>query len=248
MRPLPLVIAHSGCMGSPENSREHLERAIAAGADLAELDLRLTGDGRVVCSHNPEIPAPGGQTLAIADFEARELAEAARELGGELLDLETAFGLIAGSPCLLNLDAKEPEAAIAAAQLARRLDLSDSILFSGLHEADARRVKGALHGTRYLLNADLILPRSGYGAREIRAACGIAEELGCCGINLDWRAATEALMGWTRARCVPVLLWTADEETDMRAALSLGPFSLTTNRPDRLVRLVEAAGELWRKQ
>ncbi|MDP3177792.1 MAG: glycerophosphodiester phosphodiesterase family protein, partial [Spirochaetaceae bacterium] len=110
-RPFPLVTAHSGCMGSPENGREHIERALAAGADIVELDIRLSGDGRVVLSHDDCVERADGRRLIIRERRADELRAAALAAGAELLELDEAFDLLAAAGVVLNLDAKEPEAA-----------------------------------------------------------------------------------------------------------------------------------------
>jgi glycerophosphoryl diester phosphodiesterase len=237
-RAYPLVTAHSGCMGSPPNGREHIARALAEGADVVELDIRLASDGKVVLSHEDTISGGRSDGLLIAGHASAELAEAAASRGGELLDLDLALDILAGADCVINLDAKGPEAAMAAAVSARRRGIEWRILFSGLGAPEARAVRRGLPDFRCLLNADLLLPASGYGEEEIRAACSALTECGCCGLNLDWRAASRALMDYARPRCIPVLLWTVDEEADMQEALGLEPYSITTNRPDILGRLL----------
>ncbi len=48
------VIAHRTCpLDAPENSREGIAFAAAAGADVVEIDLRLSRDGVPVLSHDP---------------------------------------------------------------------------------------------------------------------------------------------------------------------------------------------------
>jgi glycerophosphoryl diester phosphodiesterase len=238
IRPYPLVTAHSGCMGEAPNSRKHLGRALEEGADIVELDIRLSADGHVVLSHDESVPIPGGESLPIARHGWKELSGEARGHGVDLLDLEEALDLVAGSGCAINLDAKEAAAASAAASLARGRGVEDSIIFSGLGEAEARLVRESLPDFRCLLNADLLLPVSGYGEAELRAICRCLTESGCCGINIDWRAAGVPLMEYARRRCIPVLLWTIDTEDDLRKALELQPYSITTNRPDLLVGIL----------
>jgi glycerophosphoryl diester phosphodiesterase len=220
-----------------------MRRALEAGSDIVELDIRLSADGRVVLSHDESLPTPGGEGLRIADHSWRNLEEEARAQGTELLDLEAAFDFLAVSGCAINLDAKEPEAALAAAALARGRGVGDSIIFSGLGETEARLLRESLPDFRCLLNADLLLPASGYGEDELRAIYRSLTESGCCGINIDWRAAGAPLMEYARRRCIPVLLWTIDTEKELAEALELRPYSITTNRPDLLVGMLEEGGK-----
>lgn len=237
----PLVTAHSGCMGTRPNSREHVMRALSSGADVVELDIRLSSDGRVVLSHDEGASGPDGRLGAFRDLSWETIRSFAAEGDSKerILDLDEALDLLAGAPAAVNLDAKEPEAAMAAAAVARRRGMADSVFFSGLEPAAAAAVREGLRGFARLLNADSILPRTGYRAESMREALRIARDCGCCGLNLDFRAATEALISYAHPRCLPVSLWTVDATEDMERALRLGPYSLTTNRPDLLVKLIE---------
>jgi glycerophosphoryl diester phosphodiesterase len=52
----PLVVAHRGASSShPENTLEAFDAAIAAGAEIVELDVRLSADGVAVVMHDPEV-------------------------------------------------------------------------------------------------------------------------------------------------------------------------------------------------
>ena len=52
----PLIIAHRGyCQFAPENTLPSFKRAIAAGADLVELDYHSAKDGKLVVIHDEEL-------------------------------------------------------------------------------------------------------------------------------------------------------------------------------------------------
>lgn len=54
---MTLVIAHRGASrAEPENTIAAFERAVAMGADGIELDVRRTGDDRLVVHHDPRLP------------------------------------------------------------------------------------------------------------------------------------------------------------------------------------------------
>src|SRR5439155_21593183 len=54
----PSVVAHRGAsLAYPENTVEAFEGAIAAGADVVELDVRLTADGVPVILHDLDVGA-----------------------------------------------------------------------------------------------------------------------------------------------------------------------------------------------
>jgi glycerophosphoryl diester phosphodiesterase len=79
----PLVIAHRGYSAiAPENTLPAFERALAAGADLVELDYHHSRDGALVVLHDPTLDRTtdatnrwGGHSLKISDRPLVELRE-----------------------------------------------------------------------------------------------------------------------------------------------------------------------------
>jgi len=77
----PLVIAHRGySLVAPENTLPAFERALAAGADLVELDYHHSKDGHLVVIHDGTLDRTtdavarwGGQDLRVADRTLEEL-------------------------------------------------------------------------------------------------------------------------------------------------------------------------------
>ena len=67
----PLITAHSGCMGTPQNSLASVEKGIACGADFIEVDLNFTEDGTPVLSHDKP---KGGEALIASLADARSLS------------------------------------------------------------------------------------------------------------------------------------------------------------------------------
>lgn len=66
------VIAHrAGAAEAPENTIAALERAIAAGADMAEVDIQMTADGVLIAVHDDNLVRTTGldQNVAEVDFE-----------------------------------------------------------------------------------------------------------------------------------------------------------------------------------
>jgi glycerophosphoryl diester phosphodiesterase len=52
----PVVVAHRGASSThPENTLESFEAALSAGAQMVELDVRLTADGVPVVLHDPDV-------------------------------------------------------------------------------------------------------------------------------------------------------------------------------------------------
>lgn len=65
---LPEIVAHRGASRErPENTLAAFERAVALGADGAELDVHRTADGVIVVHHDPAIEGAGPITALTAE-------------------------------------------------------------------------------------------------------------------------------------------------------------------------------------
>ena len=69
----PSVIAHRGVhsTGATENTMEAFELALAAGAEMIELDVRRSGDGALAILHDHERAGVALDSCSYAEFEQR---------------------------------------------------------------------------------------------------------------------------------------------------------------------------------
>lgn len=100
------VVAHRGYSSAfPENSLESYERAIAAGADVVEIDLRHSRDRTVVCHHDATTEGANIADLSLHELTARGVVA-----------LSDVLPRLLGRVCLL-FDLKLPTLDLAAAAL-----------------------------------------------------------------------------------------------------------------------------------
>jgi len=67
-----LIVAHRGAWGdAPQNSLQALTAAIEAGCDMAELDVRRTGDGHLVAVHDARVGGAAVGALTLDEVRAR---------------------------------------------------------------------------------------------------------------------------------------------------------------------------------
>ena len=118
----PLVLGHRGSTshGCRENSVEGVVAALATGADGVEVDVRLSLDGVLVCSHDAVVTTHLGRELEVSATTASELA--ARSAGGRLATLrEVVTALQAGPAGHLVVEAKPVADQVGAFRTARAL-------------------------------------------------------------------------------------------------------------------------------
>ncbi len=108
-----LKIAHRGYSDRySENTVPAFRAALAAGADMIELDIHLTRDGRIVVIHDNEIDRTSDGRGLVKDFTLKELREFnfdfRRTSGGQKVGiptLEETIDLVKGH-ALLNIEIK----------------------------------------------------------------------------------------------------------------------------------------------
>jgi glycerophosphoryl diester phosphodiesterase len=84
-----LIIAHRGYSSRyPENSVLAFEKAIDAGADYIETDLRFSLDGTIVCCHDPDLKRIAGRADAIENLKAQDLKNVSLLNGQSILSLQ----------------------------------------------------------------------------------------------------------------------------------------------------------------
>jgi glycerophosphoryl diester phosphodiesterase len=148
----PLVIAHRGfSSAAPENSAVAIRRAVAARADMIELDIRLSGDGVPVVSHDADLLRLVGRSIAIADTDAATLGSIRRPDGtpgaarlAELLPLIGSLGVMFD----IKVDTDAALAALLAA--ADRAGLGERAVYGVRSSAAAERLARLRPQTRRL--------------------------------------------------------------------------------------------------
>jgi glycerophosphoryl diester phosphodiesterase len=220
-----LAIAHRGDpIAHTENTSAAFAAAIAAGADMIELDVRCTSDGEAVVVHDATLDRLWGVAKRVVDLRADDV----RALG--ILDLGQALAAIL-EPVQVMVDYEERavvEPALAAVGAAGALG---RCVFSGECYDGHRALRAQ--------------------APEARIACTWTSEMPCPDALLDelgaefWNPSGHVLAGRPdeiermHARGTSVSVWTIDRREDMQLFLDLGVDAVITNRVGDLVGLLE---------
>lgn len=164
------VVAHRTCpLDAPENSREGLAFAATAGADVVEIDLRLSRDGTPVLSHDPWTFRTTWWPLVVGWSPARWLTRLKLKGGSETLPAFTDVLAVLPEGVELALDVKDGRSMGAAIDTAEAAGLLDRMrLWSSHPEAVAVALRRAptrerawLHNTETEAAALAYLRRAG---------------------------------------------------------------------------------------
>ena len=253
----PQLIAHRGGAGlAPENTMAAFRCSVEEwDADMLEMDVRLTADGRVVVIHDETVDRTTDGSGRVRDMtwaEARELdagfrfpsANGSAPWRGRDVRIPLFEEVLEALPGVRMI--VEPKAAEAAGPLVRLIRAAGAerrVLVGAEFEdtrVGARGYAGPWGASRRQVVPFWVLHRFGPAGRwHAPAADGfqLPERSG------RLRVVTPALLRAARAANMPVYVWTVDDPADMRRLLEWGADGIMTDRPDRLAEvLAEVAG------
>ncbi|MDO4173979.1 MAG: glycerophosphodiester phosphodiesterase [Eubacteriales bacterium] len=208
----PLLTAHSGADGTPENSLTFVRYALESGADAIEVDVRREPEsGALVLSH--DAVGRGTQTLLQQALELTAQHAAVR----------------------INCDLKEPGLEQQAAALAGEMGLSGRLIFSGT--VDPMRLRGTQIGMEQIYwNIDEQIPELYQRCRRepawvLQAAeemCAKCARFGIQTINVYEQLATDGFLDILNRHGIGASVWTVNDPARVRHFLLRGVRNITT--------------------
>ncbi|HSM03723.1 MAG TPA: glycerophosphodiester phosphodiesterase [Longimicrobiales bacterium] len=247
----PLLVAHRGGAGlAPENTFEAFRQAVEVfGADMLELDVRLSADGKVVVIHDATVDRTTDGSGRVAEMPWRELQalDAGHRFQGPDGDagfrgrdvrLPLLDDVLDGLPwARLNVEAKCREVAGPLVERIRAHSAEHRVLVAAEHESHriaARGYPGPWGASRSQIVPFLLLHRAPFGSVYTPRVDALQ-------VPERWRGrrlVTRRFVHEAHRRNIPVHVWTVDDPSDMRRLLELGVDGIQTDRPDRLARVL----------
>jgi glycerophosphoryl diester phosphodiesterase len=210
---LPLIIAHRGASTDhPENTIAAFRAAAAAGADLVELDVRVTADHRLAVHHDAHLA------------DGRAIAEtAAADLPDTVPALAAAFDACRGIGVNVEIksDAGETDASDLVVALVAERGHRDDVLVSSFEWAVIERV----HALDPALATALLVVAPAAGDVERVAAEGHRA------LHPWFAAVTADLVQHCHAAGIAVNCWTCDDPERMVEIAAWGIDGICTNDP-----------------
>lgn len=243
---VPLVIAHRGDSARyPENTLPAFEGAVAAGADMVELDVTLSADGHPVVIHDSTLDRTTDGSGPVRHHSLRELqsldAGSWKGLSFRNLTipaLSEVFDLIGGK-IAINIEIKGgPEARRSniealILELVGTYDLHSSVILSSFDYPILRKAR-ELDGRIALA----VLSDEREGRERIREQ---VREVGACAYNPNQKFLDPAMVADLHGKGILVLPWaqSAHNHPDtMKRVLEWGCDGFFANDPAMLAELV----------
>lgn len=202
--------AHTGCMGTKQNSLESIEKGYENGADIIEFDLNFNKNGDAVLSHDDPV-------------------------GGEV-SLEKAFQKVSTYDNLrVNVDVKNDSHLDVVKPLAEKYGIGERIFFTGIHDGFVKSASQT--GVEYYLNVNVEKPRK-HTEEYLLSLVEKVKNAGAIGINFNKKGASKYLAEVFHNNGLLVSIWTVDRKRQMKKMISLSPDNITTRKPDKLRKII----------
>ena len=257
-RSRPLVIAHGDEAGRglyPGNTLLYLRKMVALGVDALEMDLNLTADGRLVLLHDGTLERTTDGKGSVQDKTLEELSglNAAyhwspdgerfpyRDNPLPLVTIDEVFAEFPRTPMIIELKNSDRRAAQVLARSIEKAGCHDRVIVSSFHGGVIRAFRS-------------LCPQVATGATLPEALLFFAAQ--CVFAEKLLRPAYQTMQLPTRYYGLPVYtarfvhaarrchlhiaVWTVNEVEPMKKYTDLGLDGIVTDRPDRLLSILDS--------
>ncbi|WP_314176157.1 glycerophosphodiester phosphodiesterase [Streptomyces winkii] len=250
------VIAHRGASeAAPEHTLAAYRKAIEAGADALECDVRLTADGHLVCVHDRRVNRTSNgrgavSALELADLAALDFGSWKKEGPDEdpyespdqeasdrtsVLTLERLLQLVADAPRPVGLAIETKHPSRWAGQVETRLlelleryrSVVPSVRVMSFSARSLHRIRAAAPYIPTVYLMQLLLPRH----RDGRLPPGVA----IAGPSLRILRAHPEYVQRAHRLGNEVHVWTVNDPEDVELCVRLGVDAVITNRPQEVL-------------
>ena len=242
----PLVIAHaSGTYFGPGNTVEMMRAAVKAGADVIDVDVRLTADGVLVAAHDDAISSDsiGGSSgkRAVSESTYADLLQV--DLGdswagpkrnfplrGKKVRIPTVEQVLTAFPNrLTSLEFKVTGGEASMCTLLRRLNRTRTVYVGSAGDAPVDTFKPLCPEVVTTVTDAMVI--------DMQAARNDPNSTWCAPVPIGqppYRVArsTEEFVRWNHEHGLAVFTWTIDDTATLKTLANVGVDAVYTNRAD----------------
>ncbi len=253
----PLVIAHRGGAGLwPENTLHAFTQAAALGVDVLEIDVQSTRDGQLVVIHDDTVERTAHGTGRIRDLSLAELQQLdagyswsadqgktfpLRGRGIRIPTLAEVFSSLPHLAMIIEIKAHQPAMVAELGRMIRHYHMTSRVLVASFDVEIMREFRrlypeiatsGASQEVRRFYTLHL--------TRLSRVYSPPMESLDVPEYSDGRHIATRRFVNAAHERNLHVHVWTINETDAMQRLLDYGVDGITTDYPDRLLRMLDS--------
>jgi glycerophosphoryl diester phosphodiesterase len=219
-----LRIGHRGAAGhAPENTLAAIQKGIALGVDLVEIDVRRTADGVLVVLHDETVNRTSDGKGRVDRLSLQDVKKFNAENGEQIPTLEEVLSITAGRAGLM-LELKVKGVAQQAVEAVRGAGFRDPVIYASFLHDELTHVRAVDPGASLMV----------LFGRLPQAPVARAIEHGSSHVGLRHDTATRRLVDAFHRADLLVFVYTADRPDDIQHALSVGVDGVISNFPERI--------------
>lgn len=230
----PLISAHTGGGAAPDNTVESFLEGMQSGADIVEIDLRVTADGTVVLLHD--------HSPLLRQFTYEQLNQCERRMQlsaiyehRDIVKFAHILEAVRQNGMKLNLDIKDAETVEPAMQCVLEYGLEEQVFVTGCSDgvtSKYNRIRVVYNTPDELSEQDY----ADYGAFAQRM-CEEAVRNSAYGLNMDYQTCRKELVDLAHAHHLAVWVYTVNSRADLINFIEMGVDAITTREPESLMQL-----------
>ena len=219
-----LRIGHRGAAGhAPENTLAAIQKGIALGVDLVEIDVRRTADGVLVVLHDETVNRTSDGKGRVDRLSLQDVKKFNAGNGEQIPTLEEVLSITAGRAGLM-LELKIKGVAQQAVEAVRGAGFRDPVIYASFLHDELTHVRAVDPGASLMV----------LFGRLPQAPVARAIEHGSSHVGLRHDTATRRLVDAFHRAGLLVFVYTADSPGDIQQALSVGVDGVISNFPERI--------------
>ena len=244
----PLRIAHRGASGrglKPENTLLAFEQAIEIGVDVIEVDVRITGDGKLIVLHDPSLDRTTDRSGLVRDMPYDSVFEANAGEGEKVPLLRDVLDLARNRVQVL-IELKSDFIAENVLNTIFEGESQEQVIIQSFNSQSVQRFKLMSPS----IPSALVVGELPTSPSRLRARRLVTQVLNS-GSNIlaVWHATiTPSLIEEMRHRGIAVWAWTVDDEIVIQDLSLMGVQGIISNYPDRLNKIFDGLVEEGRLQ
>ncbi|MGQ7844134.1 glycerophosphodiester phosphodiesterase [Granulosicoccus sp. 3-233] len=238
------VYAHRGStVLAPENTMRAFELALGLGADVLEIDVRLSRDAQVIVTHDARVDRTCNHSGAVADMTLGQLkrldaayhfcdlqGRAHRGQGVGLITLDELFERFPGTRINIDIKDNAPQAAQAVANSIDRASARDRVNVGSFHAPALRHFRRQAPEVSTAASQQEVAQLYFFGKRRAHplAYQYLQIPTSYYGIPL----AAPGFMQRARQRNINLVYWTINDTATMAHLVERGAHGIVTDRVD----------------
>lgn len=216
-------IGHRGAAGhAPENTLMAVEKAIALGVDLVELDLQRTQDGHLVVMHDKRVDRTTNGSGYVNGMTLAQLNALDAGMGQRVPGLEDVLDLCTGRAGLM-LEIISPGIAPQVLDSVTRYGFAGPVIYASFLHAEVLRVR-ELQSTALTL---ALLEGVPIGAAEFAKRARVSH----VGLSMD--SLTGDFLRSLKSEGFKVFVYTLNDPRDIQSCIDMGVDGIVSDFPER---------------